>query len=115
MGPQATTLGAAVTLSEDTPYWWCYTNDKATSSVLVTVATSSNSNSLKNSGAAVIGTAANSSAAGAMPASLGTVTGTTGANVPLIKLRARLTAVFGGHIVHASQAGTLAPLPVIAS
>lgn len=73
-GVQSTTLGATVTLKAGTLYFLAYTADNTTAALTGLVAQLTNATNVLNTGTVQTGIAANSSASGVLPTTLGTIT-----------------------------------------
>lgn len=84
-GVVSTTLAATVTLGPGW-YWVAYTCDNATSAISGTPA-SANPSAVLNAGTGQVGAAANASAAGVLPATLGTVTSSNVVGAVYVKVQ----------------------------
>lgn len=82
-----TKTGLSVTLFPG-EYIMAWTTDSAAAAAFTTVPSSTNQNQVFNDVVVIVGTAGNSSTAGQLPATLGTLTTSADVDVPIVKLQA---------------------------
>lgn len=84
-GVQTKTLTAPLALNPG-PYWTAWTSDDTTAAIKAATISDAGIIAILNSGTVHMGTAANVSAAGQLPSTLGTITGST-QNAPIFKVQ----------------------------